>query len=320
MGASHVKMTRSIVNMGTVITYDPSDILTQGLNSDGTILFVDSVGELTSVWLHLFDAPYESYTNAYGPYAFPVGQTVRLTDVITDVPNLAGMYLWTSMNNKSLPIVAPYSACGAPTSVTLGKTLSSGEQVQLSWSGASAGNSNAITGYEVYRYESSDGASWGSGVRVGSVSTSATSGSLMVDPPSTYGNYYRFSVRTLGAAGASYYSGWTNSGNTLRRNHAPFGAWTDPTLTAGSTKVKAVHLSEMQTRVNTLLAFYGKSTRSFTGCTSGATSLANWLTCITELRNAIDSLGVSHDTWIAVTVNKPTAAVMEQLRTVIMAI
>lgn len=58
------------------------------------------------------------------------------------------------------------------------------------------------------------------------VSTSAASGSVATSPPSTRGNYRRFQVRTRGAAGASYYSGWKISTNSVRRNTAPSPAST----------------------------------------------------------------------------------------------
>lgn len=53
------------------------------------------------------------------------------------------------------------------------------------------------------------------------MTTTATSGSLSVSPSSTRGNYRRFQVRTRGTAGASYYSGWKISTNSVRRNTVP---------------------------------------------------------------------------------------------------
>ena len=51
--------------------------------------------------------------------------------------------------------------------------------------------------------------------------TSTTSGSVSVSPPTTRGYYRRFRVRTRGAAGESFYSDWTVSSNTVRRNTLP---------------------------------------------------------------------------------------------------
>ena len=110
-----------------------------------------------------------------------------------------------------------YTACKAPTSCSVSPAVSEGNAT-LSWSGASAGTANAISSYEVQYSESSNGSSWGAWTALSTVSTTSTSGSLSVAPPSTRGYYRRYQVRTRGAAGASYYSGWKVSTNTLRRN------------------------------------------------------------------------------------------------------
>jgi len=112
-----------------------------------------------------------------------------------------------------------YSKCGAPTACNVSSALAT-SNVTLSWSGATAGYGNAITGYEVQRCESSDGKTWGSWTAL----TTTTATSLSVAPPTTAGNYYKYRVRTQGAAGASYYSGWKESTNTLRRNWTACGA------------------------------------------------------------------------------------------------
>lgn len=110
-----------------------------------------------------------------------------------------------------------YTACKAPTSCSVSPAVSEGNAT-LSWSGASAGTANAISSYEVQYSESSDGSSWGAWTALSIVNTTSTSGSLSVAPPSTRGYYRRYQVRTRGAAGSSYYSGWKVSSNTLRRN------------------------------------------------------------------------------------------------------
>ena len=112
------------------------------------------------------------------------------------------------------------TACGAPTSCSVSSTLSEGG-ITLSWSGAKSGTNNAITGYEIQYSESTDNATWGEWIPLTIVSTSATSGSVATSPSSTRGNYRRFRVRTRGAAGASYYSGWKVSTNSVRRNTVP---------------------------------------------------------------------------------------------------
>ena len=130
------------------------------------------------------------------------------------------------------------TACTAPTSVSLAATSSTGENVRLSWSGASAGVGNSIAGYEVQRRESADGSSWGSWSSLGTTTSTYTN----VAPPTTAGNYYQYQVRTLGSAGASYNSDWKLSSNTLRRSYTACGAPTacavDSTLSLVATMLR----------------------------------------------------------------------------------
>ena len=113
-----------------------------------------------------------------------------------------------------------YTACGAPTACSVNTTVSEGN-VTLSWSGASSGTLNTISSYEIQYSDSSNGSTWGAWTALSTVTTTATSGSLSVEPPSTRGDYRRFQVRTRGSAGASYYSGWKVSTNSVRRNTLP---------------------------------------------------------------------------------------------------
>jgi len=117
------------------------------------------------------------------------------------------------------------TACGAPTSCSVSSTLAEGG-VTLSWSGASGGINNAISSYEIQYSDSSDNLTWGAWAALTTVTTTATSGSVETSPPTVRGNYRRFQVRTRGAAGASYYSGWKVSTNSVRRNTAPKAATT----------------------------------------------------------------------------------------------
>ncbi|WP_255575492.1 phage tail protein [Caproiciproducens faecalis] len=112
------------------------------------------------------------------------------------------------------------TACTAPTSCSVSPVLSEGG-VTLSWSGALGGISNAISSYEIQYSDSTDNSTWGAWTALATVDTTATSGSVATSPPSTRGNYRRFQVRTRGTAGASYYSAWKVSTNSVRRNTAP---------------------------------------------------------------------------------------------------
>lgn len=112
------------------------------------------------------------------------------------------------------------TACGAPTACSVNATLSEGN-VTLSWSGASGGTNNAISSYEIQYSDSADNSTWGTWTALTTVTTTDTSGSVSAAPSSTRGYYRRFQVRTRGTAGASYYSGWKVSTNSVRKNTIP---------------------------------------------------------------------------------------------------
>ena len=207
-----------------------------------------------------------------------------------------------------------YTACGAPTSPAVSQTLSQGA-VTLSWGAGSAGTNNSVTGYDVERRESSDGSSWGSWATVSGSPVTGTS--LDVTPPGTVGNYYQYRVRTRGSAGSDYYSGWVTSTNTLRRKWDAFGAWTDQTLTAGVSSIRAVHLTQLQERIAAIRAFYGLSAYAFTAVTARQTKIAKWSALIGELRSAIDGITTNHAAWNTLEAGKPRIAHITQLRDII---
>lgn len=207
-----------------------------------------------------------------------------------------------------------YTACGEPTSPAVSETLSRGA-VKLSWGAGSAGTNNSVTGYDVQQRESSDGSSWGSWATVSGSPVTGTS--LDVTPPSTVGSYYQYRVRTRGSAGSDYYSGWVTSTNTLRRKWNAFGAWTDSTLTAGVSSIRAVHLTQLQERIAAIRAFYGLSAYAFTAVTARQTKIAKWAALIGELRSAIDGITTNHAAWNTLEAGKPRIAHITQLRDII---
>ena len=154
----------------------------------------------------------------------------------------AGSSYNSSWKTSSNTLRRSYTACGAPTACSLSVSTSTGSNATLSWSGATSGYGNTISSYEIQRAESSDGSTWGSWSALTTVTTTATSGSKSVAPPTTAGNYYKFRVRTRGSAGSSYYSGWKESTNTLRRNWTACGAPTacavDSTLSLVATTLR----------------------------------------------------------------------------------
>lgn len=210
-----------------------------------------------------------------------------------------------------------YTRCKEPDTFAVDKTVSSGEPVMLSWSGAAGGTNNNLKDYEIQYAKSSDGITWGSFVPL----TTTSETSLNVYPPSEAGSYYKYQIRVRGTkAEEQYYSEWKESDNTLRKNHSASSEFTDSTLEIGNTLVKAIHMTELQNYVNTLRQFNGLGAYNFTQIIAGETSLAGWTDHVQEIRAAIDEISTNHDAWITISINCPNAAVVNQLRNIAMSI
>ena len=113
----------------------------------------------------------------------------------------------------------PITLCTAPTSVSVAPSLCENDPT-LSASGAAGGSANAITGYEIQYAESANGASYGEWTALKTVSTTGASLSTTVTLPSVRAYSRKYRLRTLGAAGSSYYSGWAET-NAIKRNSLP---------------------------------------------------------------------------------------------------
>ena len=281
--------------------------------------------------------------NEYGAswesgYRFYINQSNTLTGSVTvDVgifrskfssySNLAGLRFDVSPSTHDLESFAfPFLIvdCGAPTSPAVSATLSR-VAVKLSWGAGSGSTNNSVTGYDVQRRESTDGNNWGSWENV--PDSPVTTTEMNVSPPNTAGSYYQFRVRTRGSAGSQYYSKWVTSDTgeaTLRRDHDILDGFTDDPLIVNTSPVKALHMQELQSRVNTLRIFYGLNAYSFTTITAGTTSLAGWTTHVNQIRTAIEDVcsasGKTHESWISFSVNCPRADVIQQLRSIILAL
>ncbi len=113
------------------------------------------------------------------------------------------------------------TACTPPTAFTVSQTVAEGD-VTLSWSGAKAGAGNEISGYQIEYSDSVNGTSWGAFQLLKKISSyAATSGNLVVSPPTTRGSYRRFMIMTVSSEGASYSSINVPSSNTVRKNILP---------------------------------------------------------------------------------------------------
>lgn len=108
---------------------------------------------------------------------------------------------------KSITGIAQgYTACTAPTSVTLTPDEFV-DSVTITWSGATGGTNNSITGYDVQFRWTTDGV-WGNWVNS---SVITTSGQVATQKDRGWGESIQYRVRTKGTAGSSYYSAWKES-------------------------------------------------------------------------------------------------------------
>ena len=106
----------------------------------------------------------------------------------------------SDLTTNYVTLTADYSSATAPTVVELASTSASPDGfVELSWSGATAGQNNTIKGYEVWRSTSpTDGYEYDHYIE-----TAETSGTTTVQAPSDSGVAYYFKVLTVGTVSDS---------------------------------------------------------------------------------------------------------------------
>ena len=127
----------------------------------------------------------------------------------------------TALSSNYGSVTAQASSCSAPTDVSLQTTEATGGNVTLQWYGSEGGTNNSITGYKVQRRQY-DGSAWGSYADLTTVSstsagTSASPITASVAVPDNLSYEYQYRVLTMGSAGASFYSDYTESSNTIKR-------------------------------------------------------------------------------------------------------
>lgn len=132
-------------------------------------------------------------------------------------PSTAGTVAETTYQLTMPPLLT--TACGAPSSFSSSPNPFE-SSISLAWSGASSGVNNAISSYEIQYRTSSDGSTWGSWTALKTISSTSSSGSTSTSSSITRGYYIKYRIRTRGAAGSSYYSGWRES-SAIRRNRLP---------------------------------------------------------------------------------------------------
>ena len=128
-----------------------------------------------------------------------------------------------------------YTACSAPTSVTASGIVAPNGNVTVSWSGASGGLSNSITGYDIYWRITSEGSapSTSTYTNKASISSTSSSNSTIINiGTATRGYTIVFGVVTKGSAGSSYDSGIATGGNVKinSKPSKPLGGSVSPTI------------------------------------------------------------------------------------------
>lgn len=107
-----------------------------------------------------------------------------------------------------------YTDAGAPTSISVSTSIvKPSTDFTISWSGATGGTNNSITGYNLYY--TTDGTTPTTSSTSISISSTASSYTYTFTPGSTRGTVYTFKVLTKGSAGSSYYSDLSGSASTV---------------------------------------------------------------------------------------------------------
>lgn len=276
------------------------------------VQYQDSADGVTwpSTWTSLTNMTTSQATSGYSA-ATPEAGMYRRFQIKTKA-SVSG-YDASSWTTSPIVYKGGISACIPPREFKVLNELSKAS-TDLMWSGEESGSQNTITAYHIQCQDCADGTSWPSTWI--DLETDWHASPLEVSPPDTVGHYRRFRIQVKGSAGADYYSDWLISSNILRKDMAPFEGFTDPEPIALSTKIKAIHMTEMQNRINELLLFNGKESFSFTPIIAGQTRLTGWTEHISELRSAIDRYNSLHDEWLEIQENRPRADVVQQLRNI----
>lgn len=120
----------------------------------------------------------------------------------------AGSAYYSGQSSSYATLTTTINACGAPTVLTVSSTnVRPGTTVTLSWSGATAGLNNGISGFDIYR---STAAGNGYALLISIPSTSTTD-SASVLAPTTKSTTYYYRIVTKGTAGTAYHSGQSSS-------------------------------------------------------------------------------------------------------------
>lgn len=136
-----------------------------------------------------------------------------------------------------------YAACGAPTSITASGIVTPSGTFTVSWSGASSGTNNAISGYEIYWKVSPNGQAptTENFTRRAYIDSTSTSGSISIRLQSAERGYKVVcGVVVHGKAGPNYYSE-IKTGGLVKVNNLPG----TPTIVSTNPKVVSASGTEV---------------------------------------------------------------------------
>ena len=177
------------------------------------------------------------------------------------------------------------------------------DTVSVYWEHAASAPKNPFKSYQIYEQTSADGLTWGTEAFIkettDNVYTFVVSGN----------DYRRLKIYVLGTANEKLSTAIISPAVKMVNTN-----FTDPVLTAGSTPIKAIHMTELQD-----IALVGQlnitnTIPTFTQIISGVTPLSEWTDHVMEIRNSIDKFNDCHLGWTVITENCPSAAIIEELR------
>lgn len=174
-----------------------------------------------------------NYKKSYTISGHTSDKTMNVRMEMTTHTNGLGNITSSTFTNKSITVSPKMSACGAPTSITASGVVTPSGSFTVSWSGATDGTANTISGYDVYYKVSSDGSAPTTSSYTGSTSVGASTTSTTISLSSaTRGYKVVCGVVTKGSGGSSWYSPIA-TGGLVTINSLPSA----PTVTPSRTTV-----------------------------------------------------------------------------------
>ena len=177
------------------------------------------------------------------------------------------------------------------------------DTVSVYWEHAASAPKNPFKSYQIYEQTSADGLTWGAESFV-----KETTDNIYTFVAAD-NNYRRLKIYVLGAANEELSKAIISPSVKMINSN-----FTDAVLTVGDTRIKAIHMTELQD-----IALVGQlnitnTIPTFTQIVPGITPLSDWTNHVMEIRNSIDKFNDCHLDWTPIIENCPTAAIIEELR------